>query len=103
MKKVLIPLSAIIAFSGPAFAETSVQELFAMSNDSAAEIIVQETSMGDVMAAEIKLALGNMSAAERMTFFESDMATRMELIKKKQVFGDSDSAAEMRAVLDRQM
>ncbi|MEL7213963.1 MAG: hypothetical protein AAGK92_14965 [Pseudomonadota bacterium] len=75
-----------------------------MSNDSAAEIIVRETSMGDdVMAAEIKLALGNMSAAERMTFFEADMATRMELIKKKQIFGDSDSAAEMQAVLERQM
>ena len=102
MKNLLISLSAAVAFAAPAFAETSAEELFAMSNNSAAERIVRETSMGDVMAAEVMLALSNMSAAERMTFFEADMTSRMDILKKQKLFSSSDSAAEMRAILAKQ-
>jgi len=65
MKKIILATAlTLIAFSGPVFAETSAEELFAMSNDSAAETLIRETSMGDMTVARIKLALDNMSAAE---------------------------------------
>lgn len=101
MKTMLISLSAAVAFAAPAFAETSAAELLAMSNSSAAELIVSETSMGDITATEVMLALGNMSAAEREVFFEADMTTRMKTLEKAKLFGDGNSAAEMRAVLEK--
>lgn len=94
-----IALAASLA--APAFADTSAAELFAMSNNSAAETIVRETSMGDTTAARVSLALGNMSAAERMAFFEADMISRQKVLEKAKLFGDGNSAAEMRAVLDK--
>ncbi|WP_298299000.1 hypothetical protein [uncultured Litoreibacter sp.] len=89
--------AATLAISAPAFAETSAAELFAMSNASAAETIVRETSMGDVTAARIRLALGNMSAAEREAFFQADTTARQKIIEKQILFGDGNSAAEMAA------
>ncbi len=102
MKTVLISAAAALAFAAPAFAETSPAELFAMSNSSAAETIVRETSMGDTTSARLMLVLGNMSAAERMAFFEADMTSRQKTIEKAILFGDGNSAAEMRAILDKQ-
>lgn len=101
MKPLFILAAASVAFAAPAFAETSAQELFAMSNSSAAETIVRETSMGDVSAAQVTLALSNMSAAEREVFFESDMTSRMKILEKAKLFGEGNSAAEMRAILDQ--
>ena len=99
MKFFLIPtITAVsLAISAPAFAETSPAELFAMSNASAAEIIVNETSMGDISAARVRLALGNMSAAEREVFFSSDSIGRQKVLDEAVLFGDGDSAAEMAA------
>lgn len=102
MKTLLITAAATLAISAPAFAETSAAELFAMSNASAAETIVRETSMGDVSAARIRLALGNMSSAEREAFFAADETSRADILKKKVLFGDGDSAAEMAAELAKQ-
>jgi len=62
MKTILATAAVALAFATPSFAETSAAELFAMSNASAAETIVRETSMGDTTAALVRLALGNMSA-----------------------------------------
>lgn len=102
MKKVLISAAALAAFAAPALADLSPAELFAMSNSSAAENIVRETSMGDFSSAALMLALGNMSAAERMAFYEMDQTSRMKVLQKAKLFGDGNSAAEMRAVLDKQ-
>lgn len=99
MKTALTTLAIAATFALPAFAETSAAELFAMSNDSAAETLVRETSMGDISAARVKIALNNMSSAERQAFFEADMTTRMKTIEKKVKFGDGNSAAEMAAEL----
>jgi hypothetical protein len=90
--------AAIVAMTVPAFADgkgsKKARAFFAMSNNSAAEIIVGETSMGDVTAAQVALALGNMSAAERMGFFEADMSTRRQVIAAQMQLLDCDSAAE---------
>lgn len=97
MKKILAASAIALALATPSFAQTSAAELFAMSNDSAAEIIVRETSMGDITASRVKLALGNMSAVERQAFFEADMTSRMKTLEKQKFFSDGDSAAEMAA------
>ncbi len=102
MKTLLMTAAATLAISAPAFADTSAAELFAMSNASAAETIVRETSMGDVSAARVRLALGNMSAAERQAFFEADESGRQKIIKAQALFGDSNGAAEMAAELANQ-
>ena len=98
MKKTLITVAAALALTAPAFAASEAskkaQAFFSMSNNSAAEIIVGETSMGDVTAAQVALALGNMSAAERMGFFEADTATRRQIVAAQMKLLDGDSAAE---------
>ncbi|SHF43833.1 hypothetical protein SAMN05444273_10654 [Litoreibacter ascidiaceicola] len=95
MKLFLTTALTALTLSAPAFAETTAAELFAMSNDSAAETIVQEHSTGDVTAAQITLALDNMSAAEREVFLASPHEVRMETLKNCLEKTDSgDSAAE---------
>ncbi len=102
MKKTIITAVTALALAAPAFAQSAAEEsasrkamiFFNMSNNSAAEIIVGETSMGDVTAAQVSLALSNMSAAERMGFFEADTATRRQIVAAQQKLLDGDSAAE---------
>lgn len=93
--------STVLAMTvaAPAFAETSInaEEYFALSNSSAAERMVEETSTGDVTAAEIKFALGNMSAAERTVFFEMDDETRMNKLIALRKTAPMDSPAEAAA------
>ena len=101
MKPVFCSIVAAVAFTAPAAAETSAAELFAMSNNSAAETIVRETSMGDITSARIMLALSNMSAVERQAFFQADHITRMKTIENAVLFGVGNSAAEMKAVLNK--
>jgi hypothetical protein len=103
MKTLLLTTAATLAFSTASFAETSAAELFAMSNASAAETIVRETSMGDVTTARVRLALGNMSAVERQAFFEADMIERQRILEKAVLFGDGNSAAEMAAEVEAAM
>ncbi|RLJ60356.1 hypothetical protein BCF46_0554 [Litoreibacter meonggei] len=82
MTKFITTTALALTLSAPAFAaDINVEEYLALSNNSAADRMVEETSTGDVEAAEIKFALGNMSAAERKVFFEMDEESRMaELI-----------------------
>lgn len=102
MKTFIVTLATAAALTTAAFAQSAAEEnasakakaFFAMSNNSAAEILIGETSMGDVTAAQLKLALGNMSAAERMGFFEADMSTRRQTIAAQMKLLDGDSAAE---------
>lgn len=96
MKLKIAALAAAVAFTGPVFADShaDIEALFAMSNNSAAEILVRETSMGDLTAAQVSLALGNMSAAERRTFLESDMSSRLQIMAAQMKLLDGDSAAE---------
>ncbi|MEP5761026.1 MAG: hypothetical protein ABJ327_17270 [Litoreibacter sp.] len=94
MKITYLTAVSLIAFASPTFADTSAEELFAMSNNSAAETLSSETSMGDVDTAQISLALGNMSAAERMGFFEGDMSTRRQILAAQIKLIDCESAAE---------
>lgn len=101
MKTLAATLSTALLLSAPAFADTSAAELFAMSNASAAETIVRETSMGDISAARIRLALSNMSAAEREAFFGANHLDRLKILETAKFFGSSDSAAEMAAEANR--
>ena len=104
MKKFIAATALTLAFAAPAAADLTpeqVEELLAMSNDSAAERVLAETGEatdGNPMKDEIKFALGEMSAAERKTFFEADMQTRMELVSAKRLLKNGDSAAESAAI-----
>ena len=97
MKTLKLAVAFAVASAAPSFADTSAAELVAMSNSSAAETLVRETSMGDVTAARLQLALGNMSAAEREAFFQADHVDRLRILEKAVIFGDGNSAAEMAA------
>ena len=67
MKTVIATVIALTA-AAPAFAQVdNAQAFFALSNDSAAERIVSETSVGDTDAALEKFAATKDSAAERNT------------------------------------
>ncbi len=103
MKKLFATATALsFAIAAPAFAEKlspeEVEELLALSNSSAAERMVGETSEGNPMLAEMKFALGEMSAAERRAFFEADEETRTELLSAKLKLRDGDSPAETAAI-----
>jgi hypothetical protein len=104
MKKFIAATALTLAFAAPAAADLTpeqVEELLAMSNESAAERMVAETGEptdGNPMKAEIKFALGEMSAAERKAFFEADDQTRMELVAAKRQLKDGDSPAESAAI-----
>jgi hypothetical protein len=94
LKTAVVTLTMTAIWAAPSSAEESAAELFAMSNNSAAETIVRETSMGDALAARIRLALNNMSAAERTQFFEADMTTRLDILQTRRQLDMGDSAAE---------
>lgn len=102
MKILIATAVTTLALTATVFAQSAAEEsaskkamiFFNMSNNSAAEIIVGETSMGDVTAAQVSLALSNMSAAERMGFFESDMSSRRQVVAAQMQLLDGESAAE---------
>ena len=106
MKKLIAITAVSLSLAAPAIAASDltpqeVEELLAMSNSSAAERIVGDTGEpgdGDPMMAEVKFALGEMSAAERKAFFEADDATRTELLSAKRQLKIGDSAAETSAI-----
>ena len=69
--KTLIATAAIaLSVSAPVYAE-SAAELFAASQDSAAETIVRATSVGDIDGAQVKFSL-NESPAEMNLNFDRD-------------------------------
>lgn len=97
--KVLFTTALVsLALSAPVFAETTTEQLLAMGNDSAAETLVREHSMGDITAAKIKLALDNLSPAERKVFFDDTPEGRVEFLNCMKATDSGDSAAESCAI-----
>ncbi len=96
MKTLIATAAAALVLSSPAFAQGKIDPavLLAMSNNSAAEIMLGETSSGDITRAQMRFALGNMSSAEREVFFKADEQTRADILKAQVFLMDGDSAAE---------
>jgi hypothetical protein len=94
MKNIVAIIAVALSVSAPAFAE-SAAELFAASNDSAAETLVRATSVGDIPAAQIKFAL-NDSPAEMNLNFDSDGDVTRSNAAQAFFALSNDSAAERR-------
>lgn len=94
MKTIIATTAFALTLTAPAFADTiDAQKFFALTNDSAAETLVIETSVGDPVAAAEKFALANESAAETMV--ESFRARSVDVDAVKMKFAlNNDSAAE---------
>ena len=94
MKTVIATIIALSA-AAPAFADVSnAQAFFALTNDSAAERIVGNTSKGDVFQAQSIGALANDSAAERNVTITADVATKASSDVLRFFALTNDSAAE---------
>ena len=75
--KTAIATVIALAVAAPAFAQVdNAAAHFALGNDSAAERIVQTTSVGDTLQAQEVGALANESAAERKVVTEAGIAAR---------------------------
>jgi len=98
MKLFLTTALSAIVFALPSLAQTSPAELMAMDNESAAETLVRETSAGDMSAAQVKLALDNLSPAEREAFFDKTPADRIAFLACMKKTDSGDSAAESCAI-----
>ncbi len=92
MKTLITTVALALSVSAPAFAE-SAAELFAASQDSAAERIVHETSVGDVDGAILKFALNESPAEMNVNLVKDGDVTRSA---QAQAFFalNNDSAAE---------
>lgn len=92
MKTIFATALVSLSLAAPAAAETA-QEFFALSNDSAAERIVSETSVGDPIAVATTFALTNESSAEMTVSF--DRARNVDVKAVQQMLAlNNDSAAE---------
>lgn len=96
MKNLMMAAAATFAFAAPSFADghIDVAALLAMSNNSAAELMLGETSTGDISRDQMRFALGNMSAAERESFFRADEKTREQILRAQVILMDNESPAE---------
>lgn len=75
--KTIIAAAIALTVAAPAFADVSdVQAYFALGNDSAAERVVSNTSVGDVFAAQLAGASANDSAAESKVAVTAGQATK---------------------------
>lgn len=96
MKKIIATTAIALSLSAPAFADVSNAEaFFALGNDSAAERVLSDTSVGDVTLSQTIGAQANESAAERQVNVEAGIATRDESVLRFFSLGN-DSAAEIR-------
>lgn len=94
MKTIIASAIVALSFAAPAAADVQVKQFFALSNESAAERILSETSQGDVTLAQGIGAWANESAAERQVNAQADIATRNTALISFFAMGN-DSAAEM--------
>ncbi len=94
MKKIIATALVSLSFAAPAAADVSnVKQFFALTNDSAAERIVGETSVGNPVGTAQELALVNDSPAENKVNF--DRARNVDVKAIQQIFGlTNDSPAE---------
>ncbi|WP_298291456.1 hypothetical protein [uncultured Litoreibacter sp.] len=94
MKTIIATAALALSLSAPAFADVSdAQAFFALTNDSAAERIVGETSTGNPVGAAQILALVNDSPAENIVNF--DRARNVDVSAIQAMFAlTNDSPAE---------
>jgi len=94
MKTVIATVIAL-SVTAPAFAQvTDVAAFFAQDNNSAAELIVRDTSTGDVYKTQLAGALANDSAAESTIEVTAGQATRASSDLLSFFALSNDSAAE---------
>lgn len=94
MKTLIATAAVALSLSAPTFAQVdNAEAFFALSNDSAAERVVGDTSTGNVFEAQLSGALANESAAERKVSSEAAVATSNDNILRFFALGN-DSAAE---------
>lgn len=94
MKTIITTAAIALSLSAPAFADTSsAGAFFALSNDSAAERVIGQTSTGNPLAAARSFASTNTSAAE-LTFV-TERARNVDAGSIRQKFAlTNDSPAE---------
>jgi hypothetical protein len=92
MKNIVAIIAVALATSAPVYAE-SAAELFALSNDSAAERILGDTSVGDVSGAQVKFAQNESPAEMNLHFGRDGDVTRSNAAQAFFAL-NSDSAAE---------
>ena len=93
MKTLIATALVSLSLAAPAAADTAIQQFFALGNDSAAERIVGETSVGNPVGAAQDLALVNDSPAENIVNF--DRARNVDVKAIQQIFAlTNDSPAE---------
>ncbi len=94
MKTIIATAALALSLSAPAFADVSdAQAFFALTNDSAAERILGETSTGNPVGAAQILALVNDSPAENIVNF--DRARNVDVSAIQEMFAlTNDSPAE---------
>ncbi len=94
MKTIIASAAIALSFAAPAAADVSnAQAFFALTNDSAAERIVGETSTGDPIGTAVTLALVNDSPAETMLTFDRARSVDVSAVRAMLAL-DNDSAAE---------
>ncbi len=92
MKNIVAIIAVSLATAAPVYAE-SAAELFALSNDSAAERIVRDTSVGDVDGAQVKFSLNESPAEMNLNFDRDGDVTRSNAAQAFFAL-NNDSAAE---------
>ena len=92
MKNIVAIIAVALATSAPVYAE-SAAELFALNNESAAERIVRETSIGDVPGAQVKFSLNETPAEMNLNFDRDGDVTRSNAAQAFFAL-NNDSAAE---------
>jgi hypothetical protein len=94
MKTIIATTALALALAAPAAADTSkAQAFFALGNDSAAERIVGNTSVGNPVGAAQVLALTNDSPAENSVNFDRARNVDVKSVQRFFALGN-DSAAE---------
>lgn len=93
MKTIIATTALALSLAAPAVAaDKSVQQFFALGNDSAAERIVRDTTGGDVNAALAQFVATKDSAAERNIVIDQDAQVSRNVVAFFAL--GNDSAAE---------
>lgn len=67
-------------FITPAVADGHIENLMGMSNNAAADVLLDGPVLDDYIGELIKLSLNNMSTEERFEFFQSDTSTQFGIL-----------------------
>ncbi|MEP5759834.1 MAG: hypothetical protein ABJ327_11135 [Litoreibacter sp.] len=75
MKIAIATIALALTAAAPIYAQSAAQR-FALDQDSAAERVIRDTSLGDISVAQSHVAFGNDSAAERIVRKSASNVTR---------------------------